>query len=197
MKILFLTNNLQVTEPLLNWLKEYGEDVICESEPVHADFVKKNEIEFVISYNYRHIIKKDVLELLPHRVINLHTSFLPFNRGTDPNIWSFIEGTPGGVTIHEVDEGLDTGDILLQHQVAFDPNIETLRSSFDKLHQAIQQLFTSNWEKVKKRKITPVKQTGVGSAHRKKDALWMLPVLNYDDIVADFLRKVKTLSPKD
>ncbi|MCL0081308.1 hypothetical protein M1N64_03665 [Peptococcaceae bacterium] len=44
------------------------------------------------------------------RAINLHISFLPWNRGADPNFWSFIENAPVGVSIHYLDEGIDTGD---------------------------------------------------------------------------------------
>ena len=41
-------------------------------------------------------------------------SYLPWNRGADPNFWSILEDTPKGVTIHIMDESIDTGDILYQ-----------------------------------------------------------------------------------
>ena len=54
--------------------------------------------------------------------------------GQDPNLWSFIEDTPKGVTIHEIDEGIDTGDIIFQKEIVLNSN-ETLASSYEKLQE--------------------------------------------------------------
>ena len=193
MTILFLTNNPPVSSPIFEWLKAIGEDVLFESEPIDIDFIESSNIEFVVSYNYIHIIREDVIDKLLHRIVNLHISFLPFNRGSDPNIWSFIEGTPSGVTIHEVDEGVDTGGILLQQQAFFDIDKETLRSSYNALHQMIQKLFRDNWDLLKSQKIE-LKLNGLGTTHTKKDAQFFAPILDYDDKVATFLEKVRKIS---
>ena len=57
-----------------------------------------------------------MLDRLPDRVVNLHIAYLPYNRGADPNLWSVLEDTPAGVSIHYVDEGVDTGDIIAQRR---------------------------------------------------------------------------------
>lgn len=44
-------------------------------------------------------------------------SYLPYNKGTHPNYWSFIENTPKGVMIHEIDKGIDTGNIIVQKKI--------------------------------------------------------------------------------
>ena len=193
MKILFLSNNPSVSNPLYEWLKASGEDVVYDTEPITVDYINRNSIEYVISYNYVHIIKRDVIALLPHRIINLHISLLPYNRGSDPNIWSFIENTPAGVTIHEIDDGIDTGGILLQERIDFDPSKETLRSSYEKLHQMIQKLFKDNWYLLKSQGIK-TEPNGEGTLHKKKEAHFFEPVLNYDDIVSEFLLKVQALN---
>ena len=194
MKILFLTNNCEVSKPLWDWLSANGEDVHCYKDPIDSAFVIREKIDFIISYNYIHLIKRNVLDILPHRVINLHISLLPYNRGASPNIWSFINGTLNGITIHEIDEGLDTGDILLQQQITFDPNIETLRSSYSKLHLMIQGLFRENWDSLKLLKISPKKQYGEGTTHKKDDMQCYAEILDYDDKICEFLKKVKTVN---
>jgi len=196
MKILFLTNN-NITQPLIDWLVKAGEEVVCESNPINVALVRGNDISFVISYNYRHIIKKDVIEILPHSIINLHTSLLPYNKGADPNIWSFIEGTPNGVTIHEITEGLDEGSILLQKQIEFDPEKETLSTSYEHLHNEIQSLFKKNWSLLKTNMVTPFEQPQGGSVHKKRDALLLAPYLDYDITVSEFLARVRHLKLKD
>ena len=123
----------------------------------------------MISYNYKYIIKEDVLNLLSVKAINLHISFLPWNRGAHPNFWSFAEDSPKGVTIHLMDKGIDTGNILIQKKIFIDEKKETLKSSYEILHREIQDLFKSYWQEIKKGKIKPEKQKERGSIHYKKD----------------------------
>ena len=70
--------------------------------------------KLIVSYNYKHIIQPEIIVLMNGRLVNLHISYLPWNKGSDPNFWSFIDNTPKGVTIHKIDNHLDTGAILYQ-----------------------------------------------------------------------------------
>ena len=54
------------------------------------------------------------------KIINLHIGYLPYNRGAHPNFWSFMDNTPTGVTIHEIDKNIDTGKIIYQKIVDFE-----------------------------------------------------------------------------
>lgn len=157
MKILFLGGNEHSLE-LSKWLIGQGEEVIYYQDKIDLIFVKEINPDFIISYNYKYIIPKEVVRAYYPRIINLHISYLPYNRGYYPNVWSFLEDTPKGVSIHLVDEGVDTGDILLQKEVFIDEEKETLRSSYLKLQREIQELFKENWEAIKSLKIKPFKQ---------------------------------------
>ena len=128
-----------------------------------------NGVTFVISYGYRHIVRKAVLERLGHRAVNLHIAYLPWNRGADPNFWSFVEGTPKGVTIHYMDEGIDTGDIIFQKEVTFTSGTETLATTYEKLQLEIQELFKQHWRQIKAGECPRLKQHSYGSLHRMKD----------------------------
>jgi methionyl-tRNA formyltransferase len=72
------------------------------------------DVDFVVSFGYRHIISARYINALHGRLINIHISLLPWNRGADPNFWSWFDRTPKGVTIHAIDAGVDTGDVLAQ-----------------------------------------------------------------------------------
>ena len=75
-----------------NWLLSLknGLDVIqMDLESGLAGF-EDNSFDFIVSYGYRHILSKNILDLLPNKIINLHISYLPYNRGADPNFWSFM-----------------------------------------------------------------------------------------------------------
>lgn len=127
-----------------------------------------NYTDFILSYGYRHIIKKEIVARFPKKIINLHLSYLPWNRGTDPNLWSFLENTPKGVTIHFIDEGLDTGEILAQERVTFDTK-ETLLTSYEYLTKRIEKLFCRIWPDVRNGTIKSYPQPPGGSFHRSKD----------------------------
>ncbi len=169
MKILFLTNS-SITESLSNWLKNTAkENVQIESGKITAADIKIFNPEFLISYNYRFIIKKDILDYFGSNAVNLHISYLPYNKGAHPNLWSFIENTPKGVTIHRIDAGLDTGDILFQKEVKIDVNKKTLDSSYNILHEEIQELLKKNWDAIKSGYTKPSKQKGKGTFHVVQD----------------------------
>ena len=166
MLILFLANN-PVSIPLSDWLRERADVVIWQEDLAVAD-VAKIQPDLVVSYSYRHIIKADVLALLPKKYINLHIAFLPYNRGADPNAWSFLEETPNGVSIHLTDPGIDTGPILVQKQVIFDDKRETLGSSYKILQKEIQELFRKHWDGLRDGTIKAVPQVGKGTFHKAK-----------------------------
>ena len=148
---------------------EKGHTVIRTEETLSCVWIREQRFDFGLSYRYKKIIRKDVIDYFAGKLINMHISFLPWNRGSDPNFWSYIEGTPKGVTIHRVDAGIDTGDILLQEEVPVDLETDTLRTSYDKLSLAIEKLFISNVNVLLNNNIIPQKQSGDGSFHLLED----------------------------
>lgn len=180
MKILFLTNNI-IAYSLYDWLVKSGEDVTLFEKKLTADNVMKINPNLVISYNYRYIINKDIISYVNNRIINLHISLLPWNRGAHPNVWAFLEDTPKGVTIHILDEGLDTGNILYQKKVHFDECKETLASSYKKLHNEIQELFISNWEDIRNWNVKPIPQIEGGTKHFAREFEDLKNILKFNN----------------
>jgi len=154
---------------LLSWLKANNENVVATTNKISLDYIKKEKFTFLVSYGYRFKISKEILDNFPDKAINLHISLLPWNKGSDPNFWSFINNTPKGVSIHFLDEGLDTGDILIQKEIFFTSESETLASTYEQLQQAIQALFKKHWHGFKKGTLVRKKQMGIGSIHRSRD----------------------------
>ena len=167
------------SSPITPIIKSAGASVIERTEPFDVDFLKANDIDFIVSYRFRHIIRKPVLDYLPGRVINLHISYLPWNRGADPNLWSFLEDTPKGVSIHYIDEGLDTGDIIVQRGVEFASSGETLATTYAELDHAIVELFDKTWPLIISGKSSRRRQVGEGSLHRSRDKERFVHLLRY------------------
>jgi methionyl-tRNA formyltransferase len=164
-KILFL--GPQCAE-LTTYLVSLGDDVVVIEDRISVDSECLEDVDFIVSYRYRYLLKQDVLDRVRNRAINLHIALLPWNRGADPNLWSFLEETPRGVTIHYIDSGLDTGDIISQEAVEFLPD-DTLRTSYQRLSMSIEALFMKVWPNIRAGKVNPISQVGEGSFHRLKD----------------------------
>lgn len=169
-KILFLTNN-ENTNSLYEWLvsHEGKQNVMRFTNRIEIDIINRLKPSYIISYNYKYLIKEDVINYMQGRIINLHTSYLPYNRGSSPNFFSFMEDTPKGVTIHRLEKGLDTGAIYVQKELVFDEGKETFASSYSALIHAMEELFKENWDKIKTGEIEPVLQQGEGSYHTMRD----------------------------
>lgn len=159
-------------------LRAHGDDVLRTEERLDAVSPLLEGVDFLVSYGYRYILSEGVLELFPERAINLHISYLPWNRGADPNLWSFLEDTPKGVTIHRLAKGLDTGPILAQERVAWD-DVDTLKTSYERLCRTMEALFERIWPQIRSGDVTPVPQPPGGSYHRSSDREVFEPYLTH------------------
>jgi hypothetical protein len=142
--------------------------------------------DLIISYGYRHIIPAEILEWCP--AINLHISYLPWGRGAHPLFWALYSGEPIGVSIHYVDEGIDTGPIIIQREVQIDER-GTLTTEYQALQAAVQDLFR---ELVQGQIFQSTPQVGTGSYHKSADLIrealpqgWDTPVAYVREYGAD------------
>jgi len=171
MKVLYYTNSDTKDENIIpNIIKQLtGDDVIITKKKISIDFLKKEKIEFIVSDKSRALITKDIIKLFPKRIINLHPSFLPWNKGYHPNYWSVKENTPYGVTIHYVDEGIDTGMIIAQTEFSISKDKDTLKISYDRLRKLMISLFENCWKDIRNLNVKGKIQEGKGSLHFKDD----------------------------
>lgn len=103
--------------------------------------------DYVVLFNYRHIVPQRVIDKYSGNIINIHTSVLPFNRGAHPNFWSWFDSTPKGVSIHRVNEKIDDGELLACveiHEGWFNPP-KTLLSTRTDLIIIAAGLFKRKW----------------------------------------------------
>ncbi|MFC1884988.1 formyltransferase family protein [Thermodesulfobacteriota bacterium] len=145
----------------------------CEVVPLNEKFdifyLEWKKIDFIVSYRYRHIIGKPIIDWVKGKAVNLHISLLPWNRGADPNLWSFLQDTPKGVTIHYIDEGIDTGDIIAQEECHFDMENNTLATTYKKLNLRILSLFESWCSRILEGKAPRIRQKSEGTYHKSSD----------------------------
>ncbi|MBD1373357.1 phosphoribosylglycinamide formyltransferase [Hazenella sp. IB182357] len=137
-KVLQLAQELQVTayliEPSSYPSKKAYEKAILE-------ILQEHGIEWVILAGYMRLVGTTLLQAFPKRIVNIHPSLLPAFPGLNAIEKAFLHPVKvTGVTIHFVDEGMDTGPILAQVPVSIS-EIDTLETLVDKIHQAEHNLY--------------------------------------------------------
>jgi methionyl-tRNA formyltransferase len=182
---------------LEGYLTGIGDEVTRTDGPLPVASHVTGKYDFLVSYGYRHLIRQDWLSAMPNRIVNLHISYLPWNRGADPNLWSFLDDTPKGVSIHFVDAGLDTGPIVAQRKVLPEPG-DTLASSYARLSAVVEDLFRESWPAIRAGSITPVPQLAGGSCHRLKDRERVAHLLarGWDTAVEELMKSYRILTEK-
>lgn len=185
MKIFCLYNNECALE-LFKWLEDEGHEVVLWKDRVDGNWCKKQNFDLTVSYTYRYILSAETIQALNNNVVNIHNSMLPFNRGADPNIWSIVDKTPRGVTLHYMDAELDKGYVITQEIVDDDDN-ETLSSSYNNLDKAAKELFKKAfkyygyWPSLKKQCLA------TGSYHSLKDGINVKSIIDsYSITITEF-----------
>ena len=114
--------------------------------------------DLIVVAAFGQILSKEILELPRYGCVNVHASLLPKYRGAAPIQWAVINGEEkSGVTIMQMDVGLDTGDILLQEEITLDP-LETGESLYDKMAKLGGDLLVRALPMIEAGTLTPVKQ---------------------------------------
>lgn len=133
------------------------------------DTLKMMNLDLAILAWWPYIIKKDLIKIPKFGYLNFHPSYLPYNRGKDPNFWSIIENVPFGVSIHFVDTGIDSGDIVFQSVINKSCE-DTGKTLYEKALKEIVKLFKDNFQQIKSGKIPRKPQDlNHGSFHRRSE----------------------------
>ncbi len=78
------------------------------------------EIDLGLCAWWPHILKAETIRMPRLGFLNTHPSLLPHNRGKNPNFWSIVEERPFGVSVHWIDEDIDSGDIVARREIPVD-----------------------------------------------------------------------------
>lgn len=103
---------------LKQYCKQYNIDYLRDKNVNSANFIEKlskYHCDLFVSMSFNQIFRKEIINLTNYKIINCHAGRLPFYRGRNILNWALINDEKEfGITVHYVDEGIDTGDIILQ-----------------------------------------------------------------------------------
>lgn len=133
--------------------------------PEAVDELKKFEADVYVVAAFGQILSKQILTIPRLGCINIHASLLPKYRGAAPIPWAILNGdAKTGVTIMQMDEGMDTGDMLLQREIPIEEN-DTAESLHDKLMLLGAELITEALPQLEAGELTPEKQRDEEATH--------------------------------
>lgn len=120
--------------------------------------IKDLNPDFIIVVAYGQILKREILDIPKYGCINIHASLLPKYRGAAPINWAIINGEiETGITIMEMEEGLDTGDMILKESIDINPEDDYV-TVHDKLSILGSQLIIKAMDDIMEGKATKTPQ---------------------------------------
>lgn len=136
-------------------------------DPEFVETLKQISCDIIVVVAFGQILSKEILDFPKYGCVNVHASLLPRWRGAAPIQWSILEGDKKtGVTIMQMDVGLDTGDMLATQEVPL-LGTETGESLFDQISTLGGPLLLKTLEEIENGEVKPVKQKDEESTYAK------------------------------
>jgi methionyl-tRNA formyltransferase len=186
-------------EEVYDWLVDRNDtNVLCMiTDENQYSTIRRLNPDLMISAGFKYIVPNDVLQIPELGTVNLHHSYLPYNRGYNPDVWSIIEQTPAGVSIHYMTPEVDQGEIIDRREVETTP-ADTSKSLYERLEKHQVDIFKSNWEKIKNNSAESIKQDkyeAEGTFHYKQDFIELWEINENESVkVGAFIDRLRALT---
>lgn len=184
-------------ERVYNWLVDRDDaDVLAlVTEKSQLEIVPRLQPSLLVASGFRHIVPPDILECPSLGSVNLHPSYLPYNRGANTNVWSIIEEEPAGVSLHYMTAEIDQGPIIARRELSVHPN-DTGRSLYDRLESALVELFRDNWSAVRDGTADTIPQSHEAGTSHTTDEFSELFEIDLDERVSagNFIDRLRALT---
>lgn len=159
--------------------------------------LRELDLDLLVSVHFPYVVPQAVLDLPRHGAVNLHPAYLPYNRGWHTPTWAILEQTPVGATLHRMDPGVDTGDIIHRRQLEVSPG-DTANTLYQRLKALELEVFREAWTELRQGQVNASPQDpSEGTSHRRQDlsksGVQRLD-LNERMAVGDLLRRLRGLT---
>ncbi|MCH4034422.1 MAG: methionyl-tRNA formyltransferase [Lachnospiraceae bacterium] len=158
-------------------------------EAAAVEVLREQHPDAIVVAAYGQILSQEILDLPRYGCLNIHGSLLPRWRGAAPIQWAVIEGDEEtGITIMQMDKGLDTGDILLQERTKIGTK-ETAEHLYERLAAMGGPLLLKALDEIENGTITRTKQDDARSCYakmlnkRQGEISWTMPAARIERLV--------------
>lgn len=194
--VVFLGANA-VGDRIYDWLTDRKDTHVIAmlTEADQLSVIGQLEPALIVSAGFRHVVPENVLKIPERGAINCHLSYLPFNRGMNPNVWGIIGDHPAGVSIHYMTSEVDAGPIIDRRKVEVRPD-DTGRTLYDRLCEVQVSQFKEIWPALLEGEIRVTDQNQVeGTYHHQRDFTDLWEIDREEKIrTGDFLDRLRALT---
>lgn len=134
--------------------------------------LKALNLDYIIGVHFPYLIPKNVLSIPKIGFLNLHPSYLPYNKGWHTPTWAILEGTPYGATLHFMSIQVDEGDIIHQKRLEITPT-DTANSLYLRVLKLEEKVFAEALPNLVTLKPNKIEQTQLGTSHSRKELNYM------------------------
>jgi len=166
-------------------------------QPESIELLRQLDLDYIIGVHFPYIVPEEVLSIPRIGVLNLHPSYLPYNRGWHPASWPLLEETTAGATLHLMDTGVDTGDVIDQKRLNISPG-DTADILYKHLKRLELQLFQEAWPKLVSGSYQRQAQNPADGTTHKRRELFTKHIqqidLNESVKAGDLVRRLRALT---
>ena len=176
-------------ESIRKKLCEQGFEVIVSPDPYDADSIDDFAPDIILSSGYDRLLRPKTVQKYSQRIVNLHAAYLPWARGIGTTLFATMLRYPYGVSVHFINEGLDTGNLIARKLVRTEQG-DTLRTLYSKLLSATEELFFDFLPKIVTGQTNGVPQEELGEIDTNRSRLQFESVMDacpngYDTLITD------------
>jgi len=164
------------------------------NNPETIERLRQLNADIGFSALFGYILKPQILSLFPRGIVNVHPGYLPYNRGRNTQVWSIIEHTPAGATLHYMSEGVDTGPIIERMEVPVHAD-DTGASLRARLEQACVEVTRRGWPAVTAN-VPPTPQDSADGTFHLGSEIQNIDRIDLDALcrAGDLIDKLRALS---
>lgn len=184
-------------ESIRKKLCEQGFEVIVSPDPYDEDSIDDFAPDLILSSGYDRLLRPKTVQKYSQRIVNLHAAYLPWARGIGTTLFATMLRYPYGVSVHFINEELDTGNLIARKLVRTEQD-DTLRTLYSKLLSATEELFFENFPKIVAGQTNGVPQEELGDINTNRSRLQFESVMDacphgYDTLITDLEKFRKSL----
>lgn len=195
-RMVFLGLN-RLGERLYQWLVDRNDANVLSliTEPSQYPTIEALDPELIVSAGHRSIVPDEILRIPDLGAVNVHPSYLPYNRGANSNVWSILKDEPAGVSIHYMTTEVDAGPIIGRREVPVFPD-DTGDTLYQRLETEQFDLFVETWPSIRDGTADTISQELGSGTHFYKEDFTNLFELDLEEktTAGDFLDRLRALT---
>jgi methionyl-tRNA formyltransferase len=167
--------------------------------PEGIALLEELNLHLVVAVHFPYLVPVRILDIPRRGWVNLHPSYLPYNRGWHTPTWAILEDTPAGATLHAMSPTVDAGPILHQRETPKEPH-DTAHALYQRIIETEVEVFKEKWPELSTGAWEPRRQPEGGTTHDRRELERSgIRRIDFNQRIRteDVLRRIRALTTND